>query len=193
VLILGANSLLCLSQTATKFLQPKAPELKLRILPNKEAYVLNEKVFTRTEFTNLTDKTLCFPEPAQGQQVPASGYLITEGEAPDAQERDRFIEVFDGIGIWQREKLLSEIEKNWIKVSPNAVYVTKLADAKLELQARGQWRLRTTYRPPEGSFHPAEFKQYLQSTAQTVGCTVPEISASADPVTVNVVPAPEQK
>jgi len=181
------------SSEKNKALHPKAPELKLRIIPDKETYSVHDKVFTKTEFTNLTDKTLCFPEPIQGQAVPTSGYLMTEADRPDAQDRDRFIEVFDGVGEWPRDKLLAEIEKSWIKVPPNAVYVTKPVDAIVDLQVRGPWRLRTSYYPPEGSFNPAKYRDYLQSTAQTVGCTVPEITVSANPVTVNVVPPLGQK
>jgi hypothetical protein len=47
--------------------QPKVPELKIRIVPSKEKYTLRLKVLAKTEFTNLTDKTLCFPEPSQPQ------------------------------------------------------------------------------------------------------------------------------
>ncbi len=177
----------------TKALHSKAPELRLRIVPDKETYVLHEGVFTKTEFLNLTDKTLCFPEPAQGQQVPSSGYLITEGDAPGAQGRDRFIEVFDGPGIWPRERLLSEMEKVWVKVAPNAVYVTKSADAKVDLNEHGRWRLTATYHPPEGSFDPGGYREYLKSAAQSVGCTIPEAVVTAQPVAVNVVSPPKQK
>ena len=180
-------------QTKDRTPSPKAPELKLRIVPNKNTYVLHEIVFTHVEFTNLTDKTLCFPELGPDAEVPTSGYLTIEGDSPDGQERDRFIEVFDGGGVAGREKLLSEIEKNWIKVAPNAAYITKATDSKVDLLAAGKWRLRAVYHPPEGSFNPAGYREFLQSTAQTVGCTVPEKFVSAEPVAINVIPPPDQK
>ena len=191
---LGVCSICALSQAAENTLLRKAPELKLRIMLGKETYTLHEKVFTKAEFTNLSDKTLCFPEPVQDCVDSVPGYLITKGEAPanTPGEHEQFICVRDG-RAWPGEKLPSEIEQRWIKLAPNKVYVTKSAEANVIFDVPGQWRLETTYHPPEGPFHPAEFRRHIESAARMVGCTIPETAVSAEPITVNVVPRADEK
>ena len=58
-------SLIARAQKAGDPVPKKKPELKLRIVIEKETYSLNEKLFAKIEFTNLTNTTLCFPEPEQ--------------------------------------------------------------------------------------------------------------------------------
>ena len=185
VVALSVCSITVLSQPAKKADQ-KMPELKIRIIPDKQTYALHEVVFTRTEFTNLTDKTLCFPEPVQGKAV-STGYLITDADAPN-NERDRFIEVFDGGLTWPREKLLLEIERNWLKLAPNSTHTTKSAPVQVKLDIPGEWHLRATYHPVECSFNYQECMKYLISAAEEVGCFVPEVSAEAKPVAITVLP-----
>jgi hypothetical protein len=48
--------------------------------------------------------------------------------------------------------LESEIKNRWIKLPPNAVYTTKVAEAKSSLNQPGDWRLRASYHPPVGAF-----------------------------------------
>jgi hypothetical protein len=188
------------SQTAgkNKAIRPRAPELEVKVIPSKTTYALHEDVFTKTEFINLTDKTLCFPEPAQGQQVVASGSLTTMAvpvNPPEStpSEADSFIDHWDGGPAWPRERLLSEIEEGWVKLAPNQVHVTKSTKARVDWRFSGQWQLRATYNPPGCSFNIAECTRYLKSAAQNVGCTVPEIQVDTKYVAVNVVPPPEQK
>jgi hypothetical protein len=192
-LAVGACAISVPAQTAGKALPHKAPELKIRIVPSKETYALHEKVFTKTEFTNLTDKTLCFPKPAQACQNTGSGSLITTGEAVATGEGEQFICHIDARGT-PREELLREIEEQWVKVAPGAVHTSKTAGAQVNLDTPGQWRLKAAYHPPEASFgNTTEFRTFLQSTAERVGCAVPEMYVSAEPVTVNVVTPPPQQ
>ncbi len=183
------------SQSAekNKALRPKASELKLRIIPSKETYVLHERPFTKTEFFNLTDKTLCFPEPARDCEETWPGSLITTGEAVVTGEGEQFICHADSRGR-SREELLTDIEQHWIKIAPNATYIVKSSEVQVDLSVSGPWRLNAIYRPPEAAFgDAAKFRAELQSAAQNFGCTVPEIEVRAKPATVSVVPPPEQK
>jgi len=193
VCVIAGYSICAYSQNAEKkAVHPQAPELRLRIIPDNETYFLHDKIVTRTEFVNLTDKTLCFPEPAQDCEVTSSGSLTTTSEPVGTGERDWFHCHMDGGGA-SREKLVAEIEQHWIKLAPNAAYITKSAEAQWDLSVVGQWRLKATYAPPECAFNIVECTKDLKSAAQAVGCTVPEKVNSADPVIVNVVPPPEQK
>jgi hypothetical protein len=171
---------------------PKAAELKLRIIPDRETYSLHDKALTKAELINLTNKTLCFPEPARNCEDTSSGSLITTSESAVTGEREWFHCHIDGRGV-PREELVAEIEQHWIKLAPNAAYVTKSAEAYGDLFVVGQWRLKAIYRPPKCSFNIAECANHIRSAAQSVGCTVPEMASSAKPVTVNVVPPPGQK
>ena len=199
ILAVTAFSIGAQSQTAQRdeALHPNV-ELKLRIIPDKETYSRDEDVSARIEFINLTDKTLCFPEPAQGAEVSGSGYLTTRAALVNPTEGMKFedellIDHYGGGPTFPREKLVSEIEQSWVKLAPNQAYVVTSAKATLNLHSTGPWRLWATYNPPECSYNVAECMLYLKSTAESVGCTVPEKAVTAKSVMVNVVPPPEQK
>jgi hypothetical protein len=183
-----------LSQTTSRKTPKSDPELKIRIVPNKETYSLQEKVFTKTEFTNLTDKTLCFPAPAQPQEIVGRGYVEVHGESSnDNTERQYWPDHYDGGPNWPREKLLKEIEEQWIKLAPNATYETKSSIVKLDLDVSGGWRLRGSYQPPQCSFNTLICNESFRATVKSTGCVVPEKFVTAEPVTIYVVPAPVQK
>ncbi len=177
--------------------QPKTPELELRIIPDKETYVLNEAIFAKMEIVNLTDRTLCFPEPSQTHEIVATGFLSTRLSRIDKNgkkvERDFFVDHYDGGPTWPREKLLSEIEQSWVKLAPNQTYRLKSGKSRLSVDAIGQYQFTTTYNPPECSFNVAECMNYLRSTAESVGCSVPKTLVTALPVYLTVVAPPEPK
>jgi hypothetical protein len=194
LLVLVAGSICGLSQVAPRSAHKVRPELKLRIVPDNEAYSLHEKVFTKTEFTNLTGKTLCFQKPAQAHEIVGVGYVKVNGEfLDDSSDGQIFIDHYDGGPTEPREKLLEEIEQQWIKLAPNATYETKSAVVHLDLSVSGRWRLKGAYHPPECSFNTVRCNDYLRSTAQSAGCFVPEKFVAAEPVTINVAPTPNQK
>lgn len=194
-LILGTCSIIAHSQATARAPQsnaavPKTPALKLKIVPSKETFTLNEKVFTKSELTNLTEKTLCFPNPALDCEDTNSGSLITTGEAVASGEGEQFICHIDGRSA-TREQLLHEIEEKWVKVAPGVVYTTKTSEAQVSLGALGQWRLKASYNPPQASFGNAkEFNALLQSAAQSFGCVVPE-DVVAEPILITVIPPPD--
>lgn len=194
VLAVAALSISAQSQTEQKknTVQRRAPELKLRTIPSKEIYALHEKVFTQTEFVNLTTKTLCFPVPNPECGDTNSGSVITTGDAVATGQRDIFICHLDGGGV-PSEKLLTEIEEHWIKIAPNAAHTTTTAEAHVILSELGRWQLKATYNPPEAAFgDAAKYRAYLQSGAEKYGCTVPESVVTSKPVMIDVV-LPEQK
>jgi hypothetical protein len=200
MLTIAASSICAQSQTSvkSKTIRSSPPELKVKVISGKETYSLREDVFTKTEFLNLTDKTLCFPEPAQDVQVDGSGYLtVTAGhvnpETRQFEEEESFIEHYPGGLTFPREKLVSEIEQSWVKLPPNQVYVLKSTKQRVNLSTSGQWQLRATYSPPECSYNVAECTRYLRSAAASLGCTVPGLVVRAKPATVNVLPPPDQK
>jgi len=176
----------------------KVPELELRIIPDKETYVLSEAISAKMELVNLTERTMCFPEPSQGgQEVVAIGSLSTQLVRIDTNgkqvEGDRFIDHYDGGPTWPREKLRSEIEQSWVKLAPNQTYTLKSGKSKLSVDSIGRWQFMATYNPPGCSFNVAECMNYLRSAAESVGCSVPEMVVKALPVTITVVAPPEPK
>ncbi len=195
LLALGMCSIGARSQTAPGTPSSPAPILKLRIILGKETYSLHEPVFIKTEFTNLSDKTVCFPKPEQGRTIPAQGYLATKVIAPPgATGYEEFIEVIDGVGVWPRGKLLSEIGQRWIWLPPHDVYIPDPAQVRTDFNFPGNWQIEETYQPPEGSFDRAgEYREYLKAAALSVGCTLPETEVSAQPVAISIIAAPEKK
>jgi hypothetical protein len=166
------------------------PVLRLRVTLNKESYAVKKSVLTNTTFTNLSDTVLCFPKPEQGRQVPAQGYLaIQVARPPSAKESDSiyFLEHIDRRGTWSRQKLLLEIQRDWIKLSPNETYTTASAQITATFDVPGQWRLTEKYLPPRGSFGGDAYRKYLASAAKSVGCTLPVSEVSAETVTINIV------
>jgi hypothetical protein len=168
--------------------QSSRPQLKLRIVVDKEIYALNERVVVKSELTNLTSKTLCFPVPDQDCETTRTGWVVTAGEPVNARdERDLFICHVDG-GRASGVELEQEIKNSWIKLPPNGVYLTKSAEAKASLNQVGDWRLRAFYHPPVGAFSRAYVK-VLQSAAENIGCKLPDSSAVAQPRIISVLPA----
>jgi hypothetical protein len=158
-----------------------SPQLQLRIISNKDIYTLNEKVMVKGEFTNLTSKMLCFPVPDQsGCPNAGVGAFRTVGEATETGEHDRApmacnTNVRGVVGA----ELDSAIKNNWIKLPPNAVYVTNAAEATVKLSEVGKWRLTASYRPPENSYSlPHDYKKLLESAAEKAGCTLPRSETS---------------
>jgi hypothetical protein len=163
------------------------------MIPNKETYAVKESVLTKTTFTNLSDTVLCFPKPEQGRQVPAQGYLaIQVAGPPSAKEYEHFLEHIDRRATWPLEKLLLEIEQDWIKLPSNETYTTASARVTATFDVPGQWRLTETYLPPEGSFGGDAYRKYLTSAAKSVGCTLPVTEVSAETVAINIVEPPEK-
>ena len=76
--------------------------------------------------------------------------------------------------------LESDINNRWIKLSPNAIYVTKAAEAKATLDQVGDWRLSASYHPPEPAFG-RDYKKVVQSAAVHASCNLPDSSAVAQP------------
>ena len=74
------------------------PQLKVRILLDKNSYSPEEKVIVKAELTNATSKTLCFPVPDQNCETTATGWIVTTGERISSQEHDQFICHVDGGG-----------------------------------------------------------------------------------------------
>src|SRR5579871_2631275 len=165
----------------------EAPQLKLRLVTEKDIYALNERVMVKSELTNLTSKTLCFPVPDQDCETTAIGSIITTADPVKAGEVDRFICHADGGGPSEAQ-LESEIKNRWIKLAPNAVYTTKFAEAKARLNQLGDWRVRASYHPPVGAFS-RDYVTVLQSAAERMGCQLPNSAAVAEPRTITVLPA----
>ncbi len=170
------------SQKSTEPTPEKKPELKLRIVVEKETYSLNEKLFTKTEFTNLTNTALCFPEPEQRFEDPVVGDLTLVGTGPKGS-RDYFVEHFDGV-MPGDEKLLADMQRTWI---PNQIYVTKRAPARFELDTPGEWKLRAEYIAPIAPFNPEGSRERLHTLAEKVGCTPPQVDATSAIERISVV------
>lgn len=180
-------ALLSLIFAPTRPHQPDSqnPELQLRILLEKDAYTLNEPIFTRTEFTNLTHRTLCFAEPVQGIHDSAQGYLITNAVPPSRQGEILFVIMG---GHWPtHEQLRSDIANVWIKLAPNAVYVSRRAPVRFKLNTEGDWELQASYYPTERTFGSAQGREELLDLARETGCNPPESVANSPSTKIQVV------
>lgn len=167
--------------------QTSRPELKLRIVVEKDTYTLNERVTVKSEFTNLTSKTICFPVPDQDCKTTATGSVLTTGEPAGARDYDLFLCHAHGGGP-TRAELGSEIRNRWIKLPPNAVYVTKPAQAIASLNQTGEWKLKASYDPPVGAYS-RDYEKMLQSAAEDEGCSLPRSMVDAEPKIISVLPS----
>ena len=183
--LLGACSLFAFAQDNKPLAE--TPELKLRVIPEKETFRLIEKVFTKTEFVNVSAKTLCFPKPTTDYEETYPGYVTTLAEAPDNSPFEVFLEHYDSLPPWPDRRLLSEIRSRWIKLEPSALYVTDSAMVQANLELAGTWHLVSTYHPPESAFNSASSRSRLASAAESTGCTIPH-EVSSPPVSIEVVP-----
>lgn len=163
-----------------------SPQLQIRTLPDKSTYSLSEKVIVKSELTNVSAKTLCFPIPDQNCETTTTGWIVTIGEPVhpgNAEERERFICHVDGGGEIG-DKLESQIREQWIKLPPGGVYVTKATEAMATLNEVGKWNLTASYHPPVGAFNP-KYTTTLQTAARKAGCELPS-AAQAEPQVVTV-------
>jgi len=165
--------------------QTERPQLRLRIVLQKRTYALNERLMVKSELTNLTSRTLCFPVPDQDCESTSTGWLLTTGYPLNKGERDSFICHADGGGIGGA-KLESDIKDHWIMLAPNAVYTTKVSEANVTLSVGGDWKLKASYHPPVGAFS-GDYAKTLQSTAEQVGCKLPDSISAAEPETITVL------
>src|SRR5215469_7445676 len=159
--------------------QNARPQMKVRIVADKDVYTVNERVMVKSELTNLTSKTLCFPVPDQDCEITGTGWIVTIGVPASYADYGVFTCHADGGGP-SRVELESEIKNRWIKLPPNAVYLTKAAEAKASLDQAGDWRLMASYHPPVGAFSP-DYVKVLRSAAENVGCKLPDSTAAAEP------------
>lgn len=185
--VVTAFSVCALSETQHHDSSEKTSGLKVTVIPDKEIFVLHERVYTRVEFRNLGPKTYCFPKPSRDCTNDFPGSAVTTGR-PVANNGDieQFICHYDSGGP-KASSLESEIKQHWVILAPTDVYLSDSAEVKVDLNLLGEWRLETTYSQPQGAFNPAAVKKYLTSKAKSVGCILPPAPIKSEPVTIQVV------
>jgi len=186
--VVVAFSVCALSKTQVHDSSQKTSDLKVTAIPEKQIFVLHESVYTRVEFRNLGPKTYCFPKPSRDCTNDFPGSAVTTGR-PFANNGDfeQFICHYDSGGPPRASNLESEIKQHWVMLAPNDVYLSDRAEAKVDLNLLGEWRLETTYSQPQGAFNPAAVKKYLTSKAESAGCILPPATIKSEPVTIQVV------
>src|SRR6267378_8298025 len=186
--VVVAFSVCALSKTQVHDSSQKTSDLKVTAIPEKQIFVLHESVYTRVEFRNLGPKTYCFPKPSRDCTNDFPGSAVTTGR-PFANNGDfeQFICHYDSGGPPRASNLESEIKQHWVMLAPNDVYLSDRAEAKVDLNLLGEWRLETTYSQPQGAFNPAAVKKYATSKAESAGCILPPATIKSEPVTIQVV------
>jgi hypothetical protein len=168
------------AQTAKPSPTPKPPQLKLEVVPAKKTYNVAEPVVVKYKFTNLSDKTVCFPTPHTSDRKTLEGYVSSSAMNSNSEE-DLFIESTWPVDPRTDQDLLNEANEKWIKVAPGLSYLTEAAHPVGSLAA-GDWKLKSEYVPP-----------YLRGRATLIvdalGCTPPEVGATSEPVMVIIAPA----
>jgi hypothetical protein len=189
--VVVAFSVCALSKTQLHDSSQKKPDLKVTVIPEGKNFVLHESVYTRVEFRNLGPKTYCFPKPSRDCTNDFPGSAVTTGRpaVENNEEFRQFICHYDSGGPPRASNLESEIKQRWVMLAPNDVYLGDRAEAKVNLNLLGEWRLETTYSPPTGAFNPAAVKKYLTSMAERAGCILPQAQIESEPVTIQVVDA----
>jgi hypothetical protein len=163
----------------------KTPDLKVTVIPEKLIFALHEIVYTRTEFRNEGTKTYCFPKPSPDCTNDFPGSVVTTGRSISSnKDFDRFICHNDGRSVRTSK---AEIMQHWVMLAPKTVYLSDRAEAKVDLNSLGDWRLETTYSQPQGAFNPSAAKKYLTSQAESAGCILPPGPIKSEPVTIQVV------
>jgi hypothetical protein len=181
-------SVCALSKTQLHDSSRKTSDLRVTVIPEKQIYVLHESVFTRVEFRNLGPKTYCFPKPWRDCTNDFPGSAVTTGHpVANHGDFDQFICHYDGVSPPRASNLESEIKQHWVMLAPSDVYLSNRAEAIVDLNLLGEWRLETTYSQPQGAFNPAAVKKYLTSAAERAGCILPPAPITGEPATIQVV------
>jgi hypothetical protein len=183
-----AFSVRALSKAQLHDSSQKKSDLKVTVIPDKKIFVLHEDVYTRVEFKNLGPKTYCFPKPSLDCTNDYPGSAVTTGRpVANSGEFEQFICHYDSGGPPRASNPESEIEKHWIILAPNAVYLGDRTEAKVNLNLVGDWQLATIYSRPQGAFNPTAVKKHLTSMAESAGCILPPAPIKSEPVTIQVV------
>jgi hypothetical protein len=183
-----ALSVCALSRNLPTDPSQETSDFRVTVIPEKKLFVLHESVYTRVEFRNLGPKTYCFPKPSRDCTNDYPGSAVATGRpVADNGDFDQFICHFDGGGPPRSSNFESEIKQHWVILGPSDVYLSDRAEAKVDLNLLGEWRLETTYSQPQGAFNPAWVKKYLTSKAESAGCVLPPAPIKSEPVTIQVV------
>jgi len=178
-------SICALSNTQLHDSSQKTSGLKVTVIPEKQIFALHESVYTRVEFRNSGTKTYCLPKPSLDCTNDFPGSAVTTGRpVSNSGDFGQFICHYDGHAVRISE---TEIRQHWIMVAPKSVYLSDRAQAKVDLNLRGDWRLETTYSQPQGAFNPPAVSRYLSSKANSAGCILPPAPIKSEPVTIQVV------
>jgi hypothetical protein len=161
------------------------PQLMLKIAAEKDSFTVAEKVNASFELKNVSAEVLCFPPPDQQCTNSSTGFLLLEGQRSDLDDQDKFYCHAHGQGT-PSDKLKDEIRNHWIKLQPGAVYRVKAEEPnKLVLTSAGPWRLEARYQTPVAVYNKDALR-FERAMAKEVGCTLPDITAIAEPILITV-------
>jgi hypothetical protein len=170
------------AQARTQPISPqKLPQLKLEVVPAEQTYGVGEPVVVKYRFTNLSDKTVCFPPPAIKSEDETEGYIRAWATNIDG-EREIFLEGFYPRGVTDQQ-LLNEANENWIKLAPGLSYITEAARPVGSLAA-GNWKVQSRYIPPD-------LHGRAKLIIDALGCSPPEVAATSNPARI-MIPAAAQ-
>ena len=168
------------AQQLTRMEGPNSPSLKLELIPVTKTYKIGEPLVVKYRLTSLVDGTLCFPVPAIGASGSFEGHIILNAQPIDPhEERDLFIEHFWPVRPDEYQLRLN-ISLDWIKLGMSEPYQVPKPDSRTLLKVDGKWLLQAEYAPPELTARERE-------VVKSMGCTPPQDSVKADPVTINVI------
>jgi hypothetical protein len=164
------------TQKTPPVLPKNPPTLKLEIVPANKTYLVGEPVVVKYKFTNLSDKTLCFPRPDIKSEDETDGYIRAWATGIGG-ETEMFLEGFYPIGTTD-QRLLNEANEKWIMLAPGLSYITEAARPVGSLAA-GDWRVQSRYIPPD-------LRGRAKLIIDALGCTPPQIAAASKPVLVTI-------
>lgn len=184
--VVVAFSVCALSKTQFHDSSRKTSDFPVAVIPEKQVFVLHERVYTRVEFRNSGTKTYCFPKPSRDctNDFPGSAVTTARPVSNTGDDFEQFICHYDGRSTKTSE---SEIRLRWVMLAPKAVFLSDRAEAKVDLNSLGEWVLETTYWQPQAAFNSAAVMKNLTSKAESAGCILPPGPIKSEPVTIRAV------
>jgi hypothetical protein len=109
-----------LAKTQHHYSPQETPDGKVTIIPDKNIFVLHEKVYARVEFRNIGLKTYCFPKPSRDCTNDYPGSALTTGRPVASNGNfEQFICHYDNGGPPKSSNFESEIKQHWVILAPS--------------------------------------------------------------------------
>lgn len=144
--------------------------LEARIVPNQQAYRLNEPILISITLVNLGTSPCYVPANLKAVSRPNGGFSLHVEAMPPATAVYGAAAGDPGPGVVAKRDIPKEISSSWIRLAPQHLY-GQIIDADFVPTRRGTFKVG-------GSYHPPYFSSDETKILKSLGIVVPKTDLS---------------